>query len=122
MNGGRVVGKHTRYNQSEKGRARNLKYEWKRRFRELLESITRREKLVQEVEEQLMQKKDDIELARSERVKILRSLTRLKYSIMADREINDILTESMLDFDNALQNGELKQISVGEMLDAYKKY
>lgn len=65
-----------------------------------------------------MMKKDEIELARAERAKIIRSLTRLKYSLLADREINATLTASMFEFDKSLQNGELKQLNLGEILDA----
>lgn len=67
-----------------------------------------------------MSKKDDIELARAERAKIIRSLTRLKYSLLADREINQTLSESMADFDKSLQSGQLKQLNLGEILDATK--
>lgn len=67
-----------------------------------------------------MSKKTDIELARAERTKIIRYLTRLKYSIMADREINQTLSESMADFDASLQSGKLKELDLGEILDATK--
>jgi len=68
-----------------------------------------------------MQKKDEIELARAERAKIIRSLTRLKYSLLADREINDTLSASMIDFDKSLQSGKLKQLNLGEILDVTKR-
>ena len=97
-----------------------FKKRWKERYKRLTLSIQRREALIEELSERLeqVQKKDDIELARAERAKIIRSLTRLKYSLMADREINQTLSESMLDFDSALQNGELKQLNIGDILDA----
>lgn len=64
-----------------------------------------------------MRLKDEIEMARAERAKIVRSLTRLKYSLLADREINDTLTASMVDFEKSLQGGKLKKLNLGEILD-----
>jgi hypothetical protein len=45
--------------------------------------------------------------------KITRSLIRLKHSLSADEEINDILPDTLMEFDSSLQTGELKQIKAG---------
>ena len=68
-----------------------------------------------------MQKKSDIELARAERAEIIRSLTRLKYRLLANREINDILPNSLVEFDKSLQSGELLEINLAEALDVTSK-
>lgn len=68
-----------------------------------------------------MTKKNEIELARAERTKIIKYLTRLKYSILADREINDVLSTDMAKFDRAIQQGELKQLDLGEVLSVEPK-
>lgn len=57
-----------------------------------------------------MKKKSEIELERAKISKITRSLIRLKHSIKADEEINNILPETLNAFDTALQLGELKKL------------
>lgn len=72
-----------------------------------------------------MLKKTPIEMERHRIAKVTRSLIRLKHSLRADEEINNILPESLEEFDQALNTGELKQISeslyenVGEFLLKY---
>jgi len=68
-----------------------------------------------------MQRKSEIELARAERAEIIRSLTRLKYRLIANREINDLLPDSLIEFDKALQSGELLEINLSEALDVTSK-
>jgi hypothetical protein len=68
-----------------------------------------------------MQRKSEIELARTERAEIIRSLTRLKYRLIANREINNLLPDSLLEFDKALQSGELLEINLSEALDVTSK-
>jgi hypothetical protein len=58
-----------------------------------------------------MYKKSDIEMERARLVKISRSLIRLKHSLLADREINDVLPDTLIEFDAALQRGTLKSLS-----------
>lgn len=57
-----------------------------------------------------MRKKSPIEMERQKVTKVTRSLIRLKHSIQADEEINNILPDTLLEFDKALQSGELKQL------------
>lgn len=57
-----------------------------------------------------MIKKTQIEMERHKIIKVSRSLIRLKHSLRADQEINDLLPDTLMEFDTALQNGELKQL------------
>ena len=57
-----------------------------------------------------MQKKSDIEMERARVIKISRTLIRLKHSLQADQEINDTLPQTVLEFDSALQSGELRTL------------
>lgn len=57
-------------------------------------------------------KKSEAELERSAIVKATRTLIRLKHSLAADREINDVLPERIEQFDIALQSGELLTLPV----------
>lgn len=51
--------------------------------------------------------KGKVELAWQERAKVLRSAVRLKYSLLADREINERIDTEKQKFDRAVQNGRL---------------
>ena len=64
-----------------------------------------------------MHKKSDIEMERLRLTKISRSLIRLKHSLNADAEINNVLPDTLLDFDKAIQRGELKTISAADILE-----
>lgn len=55
-----------------------------------------------------MNKKTDIELERDRIIKTHRALIRLKHSLNADKEINDLLPDRLNEFDRAIQTGELK--------------
>ena len=58
-----------------------------------------------------MYKKSPAEMERSKIAKATRTLLRLKYSLMADEAINDILPDRLMDFDNALQQGKLLELT-----------
>lgn len=69
-----------------------------------------------------MSSKDEIEMARQAIAKVTRAEIRLKYSLMADLEVNEILPARLLAFDQAVQNGELPSLALrlvsGEDVDA----
>ena len=54
-----------------------------------------------------MFKKSEAELERAAIVKATRTLLRLKHSLAADREINEVLPARLDEFDSAVQRGEL---------------
>jgi hypothetical protein len=58
-----------------------------------------------------MNKKSDIELERAKILKVTRALIRLKHSLQADVELNDVLPDTLIQFDKALQNGELLELN-----------
>ena len=60
-----------------------------------------------------MYKKSEPEMQKARILKTVRTVVRLKHSLAADEEINDILPDKLIDFDVALQNGQLKQLRVG---------
>lgn len=64
-----------------------------------------------------MFRKSNIEMERARIVKVSRALIRLKHSIAADEELNDVLPDRLEEFDLALQKGDLKQLDVD--LDNY---
>ena len=57
-----------------------------------------------------MYQKSEAEMERWKIQKITRSLLRLKHSIMADEEINQILPARLEEFDKALQAGEIMEL------------
>lgn len=59
-----------------------------------------------------MPKKSAIEMEKFKISKVTRTLVRLKHSLAADVELNDILPETLSEFDTALQAGELKALQV----------
>lgn len=62
-----------------------------------------------------MQKKSDIEMQKAKILKTARALIRLKHSLAADEELNEILPATELEFDVAIQNGELLGLSSGSL-------
>ena len=54
-----------------------------------------------------MNKKTDIEMERAKTTKVLRTLIRLKYSLKADEEMNEVIPDTLSEFDKALASGEL---------------
>lgn len=63
-----------------------------------------------------MQKKSPAEMQRAKITKAARTLIRLKHSLKADEEINDVLPDTLAEFDDALARGELKTLKA-EMAD-----
>mgnify|MGYP000474270736 CR=1 FL=1 len=54
-----------------------------------------------------MSQKTDIEMARLAIAKVTRAEVRLKHSILADQELNEVLSQRLADFDLALQQGTI---------------
>lgn len=61
-----------------------------------------------------MYKKSEIEMERHRIMKITRSLIRLKHSLAADEELNAVLPDRLIEFDKALQSGELLSLPLDE--------
>lgn len=57
--------------------------------------------------------REEVEQARANMLKIVRAAVRLKHSIQADNELNEILPEAELRFNAAVQRGKL--LSPGEI-------
>lgn len=51
--------------------------------------------------------RDQVDQARVETLKIIRAAVRLKHSLAADRELNDVLPEAELRFNAAVSRGKL---------------
>ncbi len=64
-----------------------------------------------------MNKKSEIELERQILIKTVKSLVRLKHSVAADRELNDLLPEKVMEFENAVQHGQLLTLEIPEVND-----
>ena len=66
-----------------------------------------------------MRKKSDVELRRAAIIKSLRSLIRLKHSLAADRELNEVLPEKLAEFDNAHLEGRVLALKadISELFD-----
>jgi hypothetical protein len=64
-----------------------------------------------------MLQKTEIEMQRAKAIKITRALIRLKHSLAADEEINQILPDRLLQFEKALQAGELLELPVPEGIE-----
>jgi hypothetical protein len=60
-----------------------------------------------------MIKKSPVEMERWKLTKATRTLVRLKHSLAADEELNDILPDKLAEFDINLQRGAIKQINIG---------
>lgn len=57
-----------------------------------------------------MRKKSPAELEKAKITKATRTLIRLKHSLDADEQINNILPGTLAEFDEALARGELKKL------------
>lgn len=57
-----------------------------------------------------MHKKTPAEMEKAKIAKTVRTVVRLKHSLAADEEINDILPDTLEEFDGALAKGELTQL------------
>ncbi|MBA3583044.1 MAG: hypothetical protein H0W36_00690 [Gemmatimonadetes bacterium] len=64
-----------------------------------------------------MNHKDDIELRRAALLKAARSAVRLRHSLEADAELNDVLPNLERRFNDAVQRGVL--LDIGETLREY---
>lgn len=64
-----------------------------------------------------MRKKTPAEMEKARIAKATRTLIRLKHSLKADEEINDVLPDTLAEFDDALARGELRQLKAG-LVDA----
>ena len=62
-----------------------------------------------------MIKKSEIEMERARTIKITRALVRLKHSLAADEEINELLPDRLIEFDKAVQSGQLLSLPVPEV-------
>jgi len=62
-------------------------------------------------------KLDDNQVAKKAAMKTLRAAVRLKYSIMADAELNERLPELEERIDRALLEGRPLAITIGEIVD-----
>lgn len=56
--------------------------------------------------------KSEIDLARATIAKVTRAEIRLKHSVLAEREINEVLAQRLADFDKALQQGVIPTIAL----------
>lgn len=54
--------------------------------------------------------KSDVEMARLAVAKITRDQTRLKYALMADKELNELLPRRLAEFDELIQQGTLPDV------------
>ncbi len=65
-----------------------------------------------------MRKKSPAEMERARLLKAARTLIRLKHSLAADTELNEILPDTLAEFDASVARGELVslQASLGEAL------
>lgn len=59
-----------------------------------------------------MFKKSEAELEKAAIIKATRTLVRLKHSLAADREINEVLPDRLDQFNNALQSGTLLRLPI----------
>lgn len=65
-----------------------------------------------------LQKKTPAEMEKAKIIKAARTLIRLKHSLAADEEMNDVLPDTLAEFDEAVQRGELRELkaSLDEIL------
>lgn len=62
-------------------------------------------------------KKTEIEMQQARITKITRTLIRLKHSLAADEEINEVLPDRLDEFAKAVQRGELLELPLPEVSD-----
>ena len=55
--------------------------------------------------------KDDAEQQRYETIKTIRAIVRLKHSLAADRELNEVLPRAELVFDSAVTRGKVLSLA-----------
>jgi hypothetical protein len=59
-----------------------------------------------------MASKSDIEMARLAIAKVTRAEVRLRHSLMADLELNEVLNQRLMDFDIQLQAGTIPSLAL----------
>lgn len=59
-----------------------------------------------------MSSKTEIEMARLAIAKVTRAEIRLKHSLLADQELNEVLVERLRDFDLQLQSGTIPALAM----------
>ena len=59
-----------------------------------------------------MASKSEIEMARLAIAKVTRAEIRLKHSLLADQELNEVLDQRLIDFDLALQAGTIPSLAL----------
>ena len=57
-----------------------------------------------------MRKKSPVEMEQSRIIRVTRTLIRLKHSLNADEEINNILPETLEQFEKGVQLGQLRGV------------
>jgi len=62
--------------------------------------------------------KTEIEMARAAIARVTRAEVRLRHSLLADREINELLAKRLRDFDAALQSGIMPSLALRLVSDA----
>lgn len=68
-----------------------------------------------------MHKKTEIEMEQYKLLKAYRTIIRLKHSLAADEELNEVLPAALEELEKSIQSGELKQLqiaSLNEVLNA----
>lgn len=65
-----------------------------------------------------MHKKSRAELERAKITKVARTLIRLKHSLAADEELNEVLPDKLEEFDQGVLGGEIKRLKtdLGDVL------
>lgn len=58
----------------------------------------------------MMRKKSKAELERAKIAKLTRTLIRLKHSLSADEELNQVLPDALDEFDQGVLEGEIKRV------------
>lgn len=61
--------------------------------------------------------KTEIELSRAAIAKATRAEIRLKYSLLADEELNEVLAQRLADFDRSIQDGIIPSLSMRMVAD-----
>ena len=58
-----------------------------------------------------MTHKDTVDQARADTLKTIRAIVRLRHSLNADRELNDVLPKAQMAFDKSVLKGILPEIA-----------
>lgn len=63
-----------------------------------------------------MKQLTDIELTKQQVLKAVRNAVRLRHSLAADRELNEVLPSVALEFEAAVKSGEVYELDVADFL------